>query len=208
MELDPNLDGFPQVKQTPHLVFGMTKGEMPAYLASFISPNQKQKGLLVITQTFLALEYGKIAPAVMSILNDSQHIPNHILQAFFVFPGAFESTMQRASIIPQPNNHGFHQASVIYPQPPQPSPTMIPPTPPPHQTVLQTNNSAMGPNPPRTITIKGRVESGTNSLPSVNELSDETIHRGAKQSDDPIETSTPSTTQQPTPHQRRSPIKF
>ena len=62
MELDPNLDGFPQVKQTPHLVFGMTKGEMPAYLASFISPNQKRKGLLVITQTFLALEYEKNCP--------------------------------------------------------------------------------------------------------------------------------------------------
>ena len=100
MELGPNPDGFPQVKQTPHLVLGMTKGEMPAYLASFISPNQKRKGLLVIMQTFLALEYEEIAPAVMSILNDSRCTPNCILQAFFVVPRAFESAMQRASIIP------------------------------------------------------------------------------------------------------------
>ena len=93
----------------------MKKGEMPAYLASFSSASQKRKGLLVVMQTFLAPEYEEIARAVMSILDDYQRAPNHILQAFFVVTGAFESTMRRASIIPRPRNHGFPPAPVIYP---------------------------------------------------------------------------------------------
>ena len=84
MELDPNPDGFPQVKPTPCLVLVMTKGDMPTYLASFSSPNQKRKGLLIVMQIFLALEYEEIAPAVMPILDDCQHTPTHILQEFFV----------------------------------------------------------------------------------------------------------------------------
>ena len=94
MELDPNPDGFTQVKPTPHLVLGMTKGEMPAYLASFSSASQKRKYLLVVMQTFLALEYEEISPAFTSILDDYRRTPNHILQAFSVVPGAFESAMQ------------------------------------------------------------------------------------------------------------------
>ena len=136
MELDPNPDGFLQVKPTPHLVLAMRKGSMPKYLASFCSPNQKWKDLLIVMQTFLVLEYKQIPPAVMSILNDYQRTPDHILQAIFVVPGAFESAMWRAGIIPRPRNHGFPQATVIYPQHPQRARITIPPTPPTHQTVL------------------------------------------------------------------------
>ena len=93
MELDPNPDGFLQVKPTPHLVLAMRKGSMPKYLASFCSPNQKRKGLLVVMQTFLALEYEEIAPTVMPILDDYQRTPTYILQAFFDVTGAFESAM-------------------------------------------------------------------------------------------------------------------
>ena len=75
MELDPNTYGFPQVKPTPHIVLGMTKGEIPEYLASFSSRNQKRKGLLVAMWAFLALEYSEIASAVMTILNDPNHRP-------------------------------------------------------------------------------------------------------------------------------------
>ena len=66
----------------------------------------------------------------MAVLGDYQHTPNHILQAFFVIPGTFEPATRRAGILPRPKNHGFTQVYAVYPSPPQPASTTIPPLPP------------------------------------------------------------------------------
>jgi hypothetical protein len=125
----------------------------------------------------------------MSILEDSRRTPTEVLQAFFVVPGAFESAMRRANIIPRPKNHGIPPTPVVYPQTPKPSPTTIPPTPTPQQSALRTDTSMehtiLSPDP-----TESESDPDTTSLPPINKASEEVPNEGTNQTNDPTNIST------------------